>query len=106
MTKIARPALWKRATIDSALSIFKLIRLTNASGTVELRSPAELCPECHNRAEVLVLPTRLCADCWSRKIIASWRVPPCVWLPAGPATGCLPLVRHGTNSPRILASSF
>ena len=76
MTKIVRPALWKRATIDSALSIFRLIRLTNASGTVELRSPAKLCPECHKRAEVLVLPTHLCGDCWSRKIIASWRVPP------------------------------
>jgi hypothetical protein len=96
MTKIVRPALWKRATIDSALSIFRLIRLTKVPGTVELRSPAKPCPECHKRAEVLVLPTRLCGDCWSRKIIASWRVPS-MRLAACAVGHCVPLSRTPRN---------
>jgi len=68
--------VWKQETVAFAISVRRLIHLMNAAGDVELRSPARECPECGKPAEVVVVPEELCADCWSKKAIAAWRVLP------------------------------
>ena len=67
---------WRRETIERAISISGLIRITGAAGEVELHSPAKECPECHEMVEVTVLPTKMCGTCWSRKVIGAWQIPP------------------------------
>jgi hypothetical protein len=68
--------IWRRKSIERAISILGMIRITRAAGDVELRSPAQECPECHEPTEVLVRPEGLCGTCWSRKVIGAWRVMP------------------------------
>lgn len=68
--------IWRRKTIERAISILGLIRITRAAKDVELRSPAQECPECHEETEVLVRPGGLCGTCWSREVIGAWRVMP------------------------------
>jgi len=67
---------WQRKTVERAISTLDLIRITRAARDVELRSPARECPQCHEPAEVVVLPGERCATCWSRKVIAEWQVAP------------------------------
>jgi hypothetical protein len=66
---------WPRRTIERAISILRLIRITQAAKDVELRSPARECPECHGPVDLVVLPGGMCGSCWSREIIAAWQVP-------------------------------
>ena len=66
--------VWKRNTVEFAISVKRLLQVMHAEGEVELRSPARECPGCGKRAEVVVLPGGLCGDCWSRKAIATWKV--------------------------------
>jgi hypothetical protein len=68
--------IWRRKTIERAISIWGLIRITRVAGDVEFRSPAQECLECHERTEVLVKPEGLCGTCWSRKVIGAWQVTP------------------------------
>jgi ribosomal protein L32 len=68
--------VWRRRTIDRAISILGLIRITRAGKDGELHSPARVCPECRKELDVVVLPERVCATCWSQNVIAAWRVPP------------------------------
>lgn len=67
---------WERTTIDRAIAIKRLIRITRSHADVELRSPARICPECRQPVEVVVVPGQNCASCWSRKVIGSWQVLP------------------------------
>jgi hypothetical protein len=76
MERTAPIAGWKQKTVEYAISLLRLMRLMNAEGDVELRRPAKKCPECGQRAEVLVVPGGLCGDCWSKQAIAAWRVLP------------------------------
>ncbi|MGB7434967.1 MAG: hypothetical protein WBW49_06055, partial [Candidatus Acidiferrum sp.] len=76
MSKTLFPETWKQKTIDTAISLLRVMRLMNMDGDVELRSPAKECPECGKTAEVLVMPEGTCGDCWSRKAIAAWKVLP------------------------------
>lgn len=66
--------VWRRKTIERAISILALIRITRAAEDVELRSPARECPQCHKAVEVVVLPGGMCATCWSHEVIAAWQV--------------------------------
>jgi len=66
--------VWKRKTVESAISVKRLLQVMHADGEVELRSPARECPGCGKRAEVVVLPQGLCGDCWSKNAIATWKV--------------------------------
>ena len=66
--------VWKRNTVEFAISVKRLLQVMHAEGEVELRSPARECPGCGKRAEVVVLPEGLCGDCWSKKAIAAWKV--------------------------------
>jgi hypothetical protein len=67
---------WRRATIQRAISVLSLIRITRAAKNVELRSPARKCPHCHEAVEVIVMPGGMCATCWSQEVISAWRVLP------------------------------
>jgi len=67
---------WTRRTIDRAISLWGLIQATRAAREVELRSPAKRCPECGELVEVVVIPGDVCGSCWSRHVIANWRVTP------------------------------
>jgi hypothetical protein len=69
-------AVWRRKTIERAISVLGLIQITRAAKDVELRSPARECPRCHKAVEVVVLPGDMCASCWSQKVIAAWQVLP------------------------------
>jgi hypothetical protein len=62
--------VWKRRTVAFAISVLRLMRLMNAQGDVELRSPAWECRDCGKAREVLVAPEGVYGDCWSRKGIA------------------------------------
>jgi len=68
--------VWEQKTVEFAISVTWLMRLMNATGDVELHSPAREFPGCGGAEEVLVVPEGLCGDCWSRKAIAAWRVMP------------------------------
>jgi len=74
MRRMVSPGVWKQRTIEVAISVLRLMRIMNAAGDVELRSPARECPECKGRTEVLVVPEGLCSECWSRNAIAGWKV--------------------------------
>jgi len=76
MPRMMTPVVWKQRTVRTAISIFRLMRLLNASGDVELRFPPRRCPQCGKLGEVLVVPEGVCGDCWSRHAIAGWRVLP------------------------------
>ena len=76
MSSMVSAQVWKQETVAFAISVRRLIYLMNAAGDVELRSPARECPECGKPAEVVVVPEELCADCWSKKAIAAWKVLP------------------------------
>jgi hypothetical protein len=76
MRTLTSAEVWKEKTIEFAISVLRLMRLMNAVGEVELRSPARECPGCGKAAEVMVAPEGLCGDCWSRKAIAAWKVLP------------------------------
>jgi len=67
---------WQRKTIDFAISVMRLIHLMRCRDEVELRSPARICPSCKNQTEVIVVPSGLCGDCWSKQAIAAWKVGP------------------------------
>ncbi len=75
MSKIIATEVWKRKTVQFAISLMRLIQVMQAVAEVELRAPAHACPACGRRAEVIVLPNRLCGECWSRNAIAEWKVP-------------------------------
>ena|SRR5208282_6212825 len=66
--------VWNGETIETAIAVLRLIRMTHAAGEVELHSPAQECVQCHKPAEVLVAPEGMCGECWSQKAIAAWRV--------------------------------
>ena len=76
MSSIVSAQVWKQKTVAFAISVRRLMLLMNAVGDVELCSPARECPECRKPAEVVVVPQELCADCWSKKAIAAWKVLP------------------------------
>ena len=76
MRTMKRYSVWRRKTIERAVSILRLIQITRAPKDVELRSLVRECPECHRPVEVIVLPERVCSECWSRRVIAAWRVLP------------------------------
>jgi hypothetical protein len=76
MRSMVSAEVWKRKTVAFAISVHRLMQLMNATGEVELRSPARECPGCGSPAEVVVVPGELCGDCWSRRAIASWKVLP------------------------------
>lgn len=67
---------WRKETIERAISILRLIRITQAAREVELHSPPKECPECHEMVEVVVLPAEMCGTCWSRKVIGAWQILP------------------------------
>jgi hypothetical protein len=76
MRRQVHPLPWSQRTIKLALSLFELRKLTRSEGLAELRSPAELCPRCHRRSEVIVHPDGICGSCWSKRLIAGWKIPP------------------------------
>ena len=76
MPRMIAGEVWKQRTVRMAISIFRLMRLMNANGDVELRFPPRRCAECGKLAEVVVVPDQRCGNCWSRGAIAAWRVPP------------------------------
>ena len=46
MRSVVSAEVWKRKTVQFAISMMRLIQLMNAVAEVELRSPARECPEC------------------------------------------------------------
>jgi len=72
----AKSLKWTRETIDRAISLRGLIQITREARDVELRSPAKHCPECGELVELVVIPGELCGSCWSKQVIANWRVLP------------------------------
>lgn len=76
MKSIPKSLRWTRRTIDGAISLRRLIQITRRAREVELRSPAKRCPGCGGRAQVVVIPGDLCGSCWSKQVIANWRVVP------------------------------
>jgi hypothetical protein len=81
MRRVVSAEVWKRKTVQFAISVMRLIQLMNAVAEVELRWPARECPGCKQVTEVVVVPEGLCGNCWSKKAIAAWKV-----LPLGFAT--------------------
>ena len=75
MRKTLANEVWKRKTVQFAISLLRLIQVMQAVAEVELRAPAPLCPVFGKRAEVIVLPEELCGECWSRNAIAQWKIP-------------------------------
>jgi len=75
MSKSIAVEIWKRKTVQFAISLMRLIQVMHVAGEVELRAPARRCPARGKHTEVIVIPTGLCGDCWSHQAIAAWRVP-------------------------------
>ena len=76
MNRMPKSITWTRRTIDRAISLWGLIQITRAAREVELCSPAKRCSECGEFVEVVVIPGDMCGSCWSKKVIATWRVLP------------------------------
>ncbi len=54
---------WDRKTIDRAVEISTVLDCLSNTSAVEIYSPAKLCSQCGKSAEILIVPSRLCAEC-------------------------------------------
>jgi len=57
---------WEPETMELVKTLLEAASIRRLDVTIELYSPARVCPCCHSELFVFVLPQGLCATCWRR----------------------------------------